>query len=142
MEDVFDHLGRARGVEHHARLLAKTADLREDPVEMDRRRRLGLDQEMIGADVREVGEIALRLDDHQVHIERLLRRAPHRCDDHRPDRDIRHEAAVHDVDMDPIRSRRIDGANRRCNDDRPLQRGVDHGYPGAQCVRARSGAAA
>jgi hypothetical protein len=33
---------------------------------------------MIGAGLREVGEIALRLDNHQVHIERLLRAASYR----------------------------------------------------------------
>ena len=87
--------------------------------------------EMIGAGLSEVGEIALRLDDHQVHIERLPRATSHRFDYHRPDRDIRHKATVHYVDMDPVRSRRIDGANllgetpeirrqdRRRDNDRP-----------------------
>ena len=66
---------------------------------------------MIGARFGEVGEIALRLDDHQVHIERLVRAASYRFDDYRPDRDVRHEATIHHVNMDPIRARRIDGVN-------------------------------
>ena len=94
---------------------------------------------MIGAGLGEVGEIPLRLDNHQVHIERLLRAASHRFDNHRPDRDVRHEATIHYVDMDPVGSRRIDSANllgespkirrqdRRRNDDRPLRRGIRYG---------------
>ena len=66
---------------------------------------------MIGAGFGEVGEIALRLDDHQVHIEWLVRAAPHRFDDDRPDRDVRREATIHHINMDPIRARRIDGVN-------------------------------
>jgi hypothetical protein len=46
-----------------------------------------------------------------MHIERLLRAALHRFDNHRPNRDVRHEATIHHVDMDPVRSRRINGAN-------------------------------
>jgi hypothetical protein len=49
--------------------------------------------------------------DHQMHIERLLRAASHRFDHYRPNRDIRHEAAIHHIDVNPIRPRRIDGAN-------------------------------
>jgi hypothetical protein len=80
-------------------------------MEMDRGRRLGRDEEVIGAGLGEVGEIALRLDYHQVHIERLLRRASRRFDNHRTDRDIRHEAPVHYVDMDPVGACLIDGTN-------------------------------
>jgi len=111
MEDVFDQLGRARRIEHHACLPAEIVDLREDAVEMDRNGRLCPDKEVIGSGLGEVGEIASRLDDHQVHIERLLRGASHRLDNHRSDRDVRYEAAVLDIDMDPVASRRIDGAN-------------------------------
>jgi hypothetical protein len=46
-----------------------------------------------------------------LHIERLLRAASHRFDNHRPDRDVRHEATVHYVDMDPVGSCRVDGTN-------------------------------
>ena len=59
-------------------------------------------QQMIGAGAREGVEIALRLDDHQMHVDRLLGGAPHRLDHHRADRQVRHEAAVHHIDMDPV----------------------------------------
>jgi hypothetical protein len=111
MEDVFDQLGRARRIEHHARLPAEIVDLREDAVEMDRRGWLCLDKKVIGPRLGEGREVAIRLNDHQVYIERLPRGAPHRLDNHRSNPDVRHEAAVHDIDMDPIGSRRIDSAN-------------------------------
>jgi hypothetical protein len=72
-----------------------------------------------------------------VHIERLPRVASHRFDNHRPERDIRHEAAVHHVDMNPVGAARIDGANlvgeipeirrqdRRRNDNRPRPSTID-----------------
>ena len=102
-------------------------------MEMDRRRRLCRDEEMIGAGLGKGIEIALRFDDHQVHIKRLLRVASHRFDNHRSERDIRHKATIHDVDMDPVGAGCIDGADlvgemaeicrqdRRCDDNRPLQ---------------------
>ena len=42
-------------------------------MEMDGRRRLGLNQEVIGAGRGESLEMALGLDDHQVHVERVPR---------------------------------------------------------------------
>ena len=93
-----------------------------------------MNEKMIGTGLGKGGEMAFRLDDHQMHIERLSRAAAHRLHDQRPDRDIRHKAAVHDVDINPVGARRVDGANfvgkisevrrqdRRRNDNRPLSR--------------------
>jgi hypothetical protein len=111
MEDIFDQLDRAGRIEHHARFLAEIVNLREDSVEMDRRGRLCLDEKVIGPCLGEGHEMAIRLDDHQVHIERFLRGASHCLDNHWSDRHVRREAAVHHVDMDPVGSRRIDSAN-------------------------------
>ena len=110
-KNVFDQLDRARRIEHHSGLLTEVVDLRENTVEMDRRGRLRWNEEMIGAGLGKGYEIALRLDDHQVHIERLTRVAPHRFNNHRSERDIRHKSAVHHVDMNPVGAGRIDGAN-------------------------------
>ena len=59
---------------------------REDAVQVDRGGRLRLDEEMIGAGAREVVEVALGLDHHQVDVERLGGRAPHRLDHRRAER--------------------------------------------------------
>ena len=80
-------------------------------MQMGRRAWLGLHQEMIGAGVREGGKIALRLDDHQVNVERLCRRAADRLQHDRPDGDVRNETSVHHVDVDPVGAGRIDRAH-------------------------------
>ena len=74
---------------------------------MEVRAGLDVDRQDVGPGLREVGEIALGLDDHQVDVEegaRLLAEGPERLDDERPDRDVRDEAAVHDVDVEPVGS--------------------------------------
>src|SRR5215468_4863898 len=79
MKNIFDKLRRGGWIEHHACLLAERADFRQHPMQMDCRARLGLHQQMIGAGIGEGGEIALRLDYHQMNVERLCRRAAIAC---------------------------------------------------------------
>ena len=90
------------GIEHRAGLLAQFPNAREHAMEVDRRRRLGLNKKVIGAGFGKRLKIAFGLDDHQVHIERLRGRAAHRIHDRGTERDVRHEPAVHDVDVDPV----------------------------------------
>ncbi len=78
------------------------------PVQMDRRARLAMDDQVIGAGAGEIFEVTFGLDDHQMDIDRLLRRLAHGLDDDRADRDVRDEAPVHDIDMDPIGPRPVD----------------------------------
>jgi hypothetical protein len=80
-------------------------------MEMDRRRWLGLNQEVIGAGLNEIDEVALGLDDHQVHVERLCGRAAHRIHDGGTESDVRHGPAIHDVDMNPVGAGPIYGAD-------------------------------
>ena len=70
-----------------------------------------LNKKVIGAGFGKRLKIAFGLDDHQVHIERLRGRAAHGIDDRGAERDVRHEPAVHDVDVDPIGAGLIDRAN-------------------------------
>jgi hypothetical protein len=111
MEHVFDQFVRACWIENYGGPLAEVVNLGEDTVKMDRRGSLRMHEEVIGARPDEVGEISLRLNDHKVHIERLLRATKHRFDDYRPDRHARHEATVHHVDMNPVCARPIDSLN-------------------------------
>ena len=131
VQDIFDELRRARRVEHHARLLAELPDLAEHPMQMHRGAWLGLDQQMVGACLGEGRKIAFRLDDHQMHVERLCCRAADGLQHERTDGDVGHEAAVHHIDVDPVGAGRVDGADllaqsreirgqhRRCNQNRP-----------------------
>ena len=75
MQDILDELRRARRIDHHAGLLAERADLAEHPMQVDGGAGLRLDQQVIGAGLGEGREIALGLDDHQMDVERLCRRA-------------------------------------------------------------------
>src|ERR1041384_1076417 len=49
----------------------------------------------------------LRFRTHQMHIEKKLRQRPNGLHNRWPERNILHEMAVHDVEMQPIRSRSI-----------------------------------
>ena len=66
---------------------------------------------MVGARAHDRVDVALRLDDHQVDVERLGRRATDGLDDDRAEADVGDEAAVHDVDVDPVGAGGVDGAN-------------------------------
>ncbi len=66
-------------------------------------------QQMIGAGMHEIVDISLRLDNHQMDVDRFRRRPPHGFDDNRADRQVWHEAAVHDIDVNPVGAGRLDG---------------------------------
>ncbi len=99
-EHRLDVRRRRRRIQHRAGTRAALADLRERAVQV--RTRLDLHADRRGAGPREVGDVLLGLDDHQVHVERKLRRALHGLDDDRTDRDVGDEAAVHHVDVHPV----------------------------------------
>ena len=70
-----------------------------------------MDQDMVGFGPHEVVAIALGLDDHEVHVERLGRGAAHRLDQDRADAEVRNEPAVHDVDVNPVGTRNVQRAD-------------------------------
>ena len=47
-------------------------------------------------------DVARRLADHQVDVDRQVGQPPKRGDDVRPKGDVGHEVAVHDVEMQPV----------------------------------------
>ena len=100
--NVLDERDGTRRVKHRTGLLTELANLRQRAMEVHCRRWLRLNEQMIGAGFGKIAEIALWFDDHQVHIERLGRRTAHRVHDRRAEGDVRHEPAIHDVDMNPI----------------------------------------
>jgi hypothetical protein len=110
-QDIFDEVGRACRVEYNAPLPSQVPDLGQHPVQVERRSRPGLDQQMVGAGLGEGGEVALRLDDHQMHVERLGRRSADGPQDDRAECDVGDEAPVHDIDVDPVGTRGIYGTN-------------------------------
>ena len=77
-------------------------------MEMDGRRRLRVDQQVISPRLREIGNVALRFNNHQMYVEGLCGRAAHRFDDRRTKGYVGYEPAVHDIDVDPIGAGPID----------------------------------
>jgi hypothetical protein len=80
-------------------------------MQVDRRAGFGLDEQMIRPCLGEGIKIALRLDDHEMHIEGLRRGPPDGLQHDRPDRNIRHETTVHHIHMDPVGAGPIDRAH-------------------------------
>jgi len=73
--------------------------------------RLHMDGEKVAAGRQKGVEIAVRFGDHEVDIEGQPGDLPQGGHDSRPDGKIRNEMPVHDVDMDPVRPGRFDGAD-------------------------------
>ena len=71
------------------------------------RRDLGVNGKPVGARAREVVEVLLRLDHHQVHVERQRGEPPDGLDDLRAEREVRNETAVHHVDVNQVGSARL-----------------------------------
>ena len=65
----------------------------------------------VGAGIGEVGDVVLRLHDHQVHVEGLARNRSQGLHDQGTDRDVGHEAAVHYVNVNPVSACLVDGTH-------------------------------
>src|SRR5688572_6290041 len=72
----------------------------ELPVKM--RRNLRMNRKSVRARAGKIIEIFLRLNHHEVDIDRQRRESTHRFDHFRPERQVRDEAAVHHVDVNEI----------------------------------------
>ena len=94
------------GAERDGGLLPERSDVRDGGRQIGHR--LGVHVDEVGARAREVLQVAVGLDDHQVEIERNRRRLADRLHDRGTQRDVRDELAVHDVDVDHVGARRRD----------------------------------
>ena len=70
-----------------------------------------MDGDAVGAGLGEGLEIGIHRRDHQVGVESIRRVRPHAPDEIRAEGDVRHEMAVHHVEMDPVGAGRVDGAD-------------------------------
>jgi hypothetical protein len=95
VQHPLDRLGRRRGIERDARLRSGLADLVQDAVQV--RAGFSVDRHEVRARADEGLDVALGFDHHQVDVKRQARALPDGLDDRRADRDVGHEAAVHDV---------------------------------------------
>ena len=109
VDDRLDGLDRRARIERHAGLLAERADRLQRAVDV--RARLDVHGDDVGAGLGEGLEIGIAGRDHQVHVEHLPGVRAQRLHHVRADGDIRHEVAVHDVDVDPVGAGGIDRAH-------------------------------
>jgi hypothetical protein len=63
---------------------------------------LGVHRDDVGPGVGECLNIFLGFDDHEVDINHLLGRCADCFHDRRANRDVGHETAVHDIDVNPV----------------------------------------
>ena len=68
----------------------------------DRLLDLNVEGDRVAARIDEFVDVAARLRDHQVRVEGQARDAAERLDGSRAEGQVRHEVAVHDVEMDPV----------------------------------------
>jgi hypothetical protein len=91
--------GRAR-VDRQARAGTGGADSAQRPHRsLDR---LGVDGHAARARLGVPGRPAVRILDHQVAVDRCAGVLEQRLDDRQPEREVRHEVVVHDVDVQPV----------------------------------------
>ena len=106
-QDRLDQAERRRRVQGDPGFEPLFADHRDRPVKMGRR--LHMDRDPVAPGLREGVDVLFGIFDHQVDVEGKFRGFPDRGDEPRADRDVGDEMAVHDVDVNPVRSRGLDG---------------------------------
>ena len=82
-----------------------------------------VDADQVGAGFCERLDVAVRLIEHEMHIEEELRRLAQRGDRARAEGEVRHEMPVHDVEVNPRQAQALDQAPRCRRGGRGSRRG-------------------
>mmetsp|Transcript_27073 Transcript_27073/g.77682 ORF Transcript_27073/g.77682 Transcript_27073/m.77682 type:complete len:237 (-) Transcript_27073:451-1161(-) len=106
LQNILDlRQGRAR-IQDHAGHAAEALDHVHHAVQVDRGRGLAVHRNDVGAGLRKVLHALLWLHNHEVAIKQRVRELlAQRVNHQGADSDVGHEAAVHHVHVDPVRSR-------------------------------------
>ncbi len=75
------------------------------------RTRLDMHDHAVGPGLGESFEVGVGRRDHEMHVEKLVGQRPDGLHDLRPDRQVRDEMPVHDIDVNPIGARGDDRAH-------------------------------
>ena len=94
------------GVQGNAGSFSEGPDLLYRPMKV--RTGFGMDSDHICARIGERLNIFLGLDDHQVYVNHAFGGGSDGFHHERPDGDVRDEAAVHHIDVDPVSPGRVD----------------------------------
>ena len=106
---LFEAGNRRAGIEHDPGLLVELFNLLNGAVQM--RAGFLMDQDDIRAGADEIGQIALRLNNHQVDIERQAGALAGGLDHQRTNGDIGHKTAIHHINVDTVRAGLLDLGN-------------------------------
>lgn len=108
-DDVTNRLFAGRRIEHDPGALAQVVNVLDGPIQVGG----GFDvhTERVGTRLGEIIEVLLRLEDHQMHVDPQSCRGSNGFHDGWADGDVRNEASVHDVDVNPIGASGLDRAN-------------------------------
>jgi hypothetical protein len=108
-DDVANRLLAGRRIEDDPGALAQVVNVLDGAIQVGG----GFDMhaEHVGPRLGEVIEVLLRLDDHQMHVDPQSRCGSNGFHDRWTDGDVRNEASVHDVDVNPIGASGLDRAN-------------------------------
>src|SRR5216684_3500853 len=98
VQHIVQRMNRSRGINDHSRLAAVRGDQMQRAVQMDAR--LLMDRNPIGACLGKGRYVVVGVFDHQVAVQRNLRRLPKAGDHGRADRYVGDEVAVHDVHVE------------------------------------------
>src|SRR5436190_10769841 len=107
--DPLERVRRRRGIQSGSRFhrppapRRQLADRRQRALQV--RARFDVHGQHVGAARGELGEVLLRFDDHQVQVEWQACALADGVEDRKTQRDVGHEAPVHHVDVDLIRTR-------------------------------------
>mmetsp|Transcript_28733 Transcript_28733/g.62662 ORF Transcript_28733/g.62662 Transcript_28733/m.62662 type:complete len:267 (-) Transcript_28733:258-1058(-) len=103
LEDVLDGREGRTGVQHHTSHAPKALDLVDGAVQVRRGRALAMHRDDVCACLGEVLHALLWLNNHQVAVQDSIRELlPERINHQRSDGNVRHEASVHHVHVDPV----------------------------------------
>jgi hypothetical protein len=100
--DFFHQRQRTGGIQGETCLHPPFANLGQVPLHMDRRFRM--EGEDIHPEVGILADVVLRLDDHQVHVQYRVGELPQCPDERCAEGQVRDKAAVHHVDVQPVRA--------------------------------------
>ena len=98
IQHLAQRLHRRRRIQDHADLHAVAANQVQRAVQVTAH--FLMHRNPVGAGVGERRNVLVRILDHQMTIERNIHRFAQRCNHRRPDRDIGHKVAVHDIHME------------------------------------------
>lgn len=108
VDDVGHGLQRGMGVQRNRGRGAEVGDGGERAMEMATR--LGVNDDHLAAGIDETRDQMIRLLDHQVGLERDLHMGAAGRDDVGAEREVRNEASIHDVELDPVDSGLLEGS--------------------------------